>query len=280
MKNKKILIILSILLSILALGAVVAVTGNVPEDETYTVCIDYIIDGEDKPFKTVSEKYVAGSTANIVAPIKDGYKPRQASFVAIVNADYVLTVVYDCAHLPGMEKSVVLSYPTDTEDGVMEYTCENCGEFVHTTFTKLSRTITFGGAPLEDTIRSGAVTGYRVNTSDLVVTLKQTFAPEWKVFYDYGLLFGNNAWIPDNCDVSYEYDETIWGEGALGFTRAKQHPYSEPYRFRVAAGNTIAIMFESKLFVSGSALTEWANPETCPLVLAPIKVTLTYDWRK
>ena len=281
MKNKKFLIILSILISVFALGSIAALTGGLlADEELYTVRIDYIIDGEAAPFKTVSEEYVAGTTANIVAPVKDGYQPRQTSFVAIVNSDYVVTVIYDCAHLGGMENSVVLSYPTDTEDGVMKYTCDNCGEFVQTTFTKLSRTIIFGGKAFDDYLRMNVSNGYAVKENDLCVTLKQANVPEWEVFYAYGLEFGNDAWVPENVDVEYEYDESVWGEGAVGFTRAKQHAYSEPYRFRIAAGKTIAIMFESKLFTDSTSLHNWAWPDTCPLVFAPIKVTLTYDWRK
>ena len=278
MKNKKLLIIIAVFVTILEIGAVVAFLGGIFNNDTYTVRIDYVIDGADKPFKIFTEEYAPGSTANIVAPALYGYQPRQASFVAIVNSDYVVTVVYDCTHVVGMDKSTIISYPTETDDGVMEYTCETCGEFIHTTFTKLSRTIYFGGADYEVYLRNGTKTGYTANDWDNCITLKQSYVPEWKVFYDYGLEFGNNAWLPENCDVEYEYDESVWGIDAVGFTRAKQDLYDEPYRFRIASGSTIAIMFESN-----SGTFDWdlfKDPDNCPLVRAPIKVTLSYDWRK
>ena len=129
MKNKKLLIILSILVSILALGAIAALTGNILADETYTVRIDYVIDGEDKPFETTTVKFAAGSTANILAPVKDGYHPRQASFVAIVNSDYTVRVVYDCLHTKGFDEFLRF----DTAGDVIYCYCHNCGDQIDVT---------------------------------------------------------------------------------------------------------------------------------------------------
>lgn len=279
MKNKKLLIILSILVSILALGAISALTGNILADETYTVRIDYVIDGEDKPFKTVTEEYAAGSTANIVAPIKEGFLPRQASFVAIVNSDYVVTVVYDCLHASGYDLGTVISYPTDAEDGVIEYGCLTCDHSYRESFTALSRTITFGGdavADLPEVFLNDY--GYGIAPTEQFIFLKKSFVPEWQVFFDYGITFGASAAAPENVTVTFEYDESVWGENAISFRRSLSQSVDTDYHFRLATGGNNAIIFRS-IYMNVTA-SEWLDAEDCPLVTSPIKVTLTYDWRK
>lgn len=279
MKNKKLLIILSILLSILALGAIVAVTGNVLADETYTVRIDYVIDGESKPFKTVVEEFEAGATANIAAPTKPGYQPRQASFVAIVNSDYVVTVVYDCLHASGYDLGTVISYPTDTEDGVIEYGCLTCDHSYRESFTALSRTITFGGdAVLDLPEKEYNDLGYGVAPNGQFVWIRKTATPEWDVIFDYGFTFDSYSPPPENVTVTFEYDESVWGENAISFRKSLSQSVDTDYHFRLETGGKNALIFRS-IYTNVTA-SEWLDAEDCPLVTSPIKVTLTYDWRK
>ena len=278
MKKNKLLIILSILAAVLVFGAIFAICGHLFADETYTVRIDYVIDGADKPFKIFTEEYAPGSTANIIAPVLDGYQPRQASFVAIVNSDYVVTVVYDCTHVAGVDKAMIISYPTETDDGVMEYTCETCGEFIHTTFTKLSRTMIFGGEAFRAYLVSSESTGYNVAKTSKAITIKRDAIPEWSIFFTDDLkLWRGSSTIKDEVTVTVEFDEAVWGENGVSFSRVKTIPYDSLYAVRLAISNTIALQFESTTFDVVSE--EWLNPDMCPLVTSPIKVTLTYDWR-
>ena len=280
MKNKKFLIILSILISVFALGLIATLSGGLlADEELYTVRIDYVIDGEAAPFKTVSEEYVAGTTANIVAPVKDGYLPRQASFVAIVNSDYIVTVVYDCIHASGYDFGTVINYPTDTEDGVIEYGCLTCDHSYREFFTVLSRTITFGGdAVLDLPEKAYNDRGYGLAFTDRFVWLRKTAVPEWDVILNYGISFGASSAAPDNVTVTFEYDESVWGENAISFRRSLSQPVDTDYHFRLATGGNNAIILKSQnMDVTAS---EWLDAEDCPLVISPIKVTLTYDWRK
>ena len=279
MKSKKFLIILSILVSILALGAIAALTGNILADETYTVRIDYVIDGESKPFKTVVEEFEAGATANIAAPTKPGYQPRQASFVAIVNSDYVVTVVYDCLHASGYDLGTVISYPTDAEDGVIEYGCLTCDHSYRESFTALSRTITFGGDAVLDLPEKGYNDlGYGVALNDQFVWIRKTATPEWDVIFDYGITFDSHSAAPENVTLTFEYDEFVWGEGVISYRNGTDVTPETRYYMRLATGAANAIILRSlEVNVTSS---EWLDAEDCPLVTSPIKVTLTYDWRK
>lgn len=279
MKKNKLLIILSILAAVLVFGAVFAISRNVADTDLYTVRIDYVIDGESKPFKTVIEEFEAGASANIAAPTKLGYQPRQASFVAIVNSDYVVTVVYDCLHASGYDLGTVISYPTDTEDGVIEYGCLTCDHSYRESFTALSRTITFGGdavADLPEVFLNDY--GYGIAPTEQFIFLKKSFVPEWQVFFDYGITFGASAAAPENVTVTFEYDESVWGENAISFRRSLSQSVDTDYHFRLATGGNNAIIFRS-IYMNVTA-SEWLDAEDCPLVTSPIKVTLTYDWRK
>lgn len=279
MKKNKFLIVLLILASVLVLGAVFAISRNVADTDLYTVRIDYVIDGESKPFKTVVEEFEAGATANIAAPTRPGYQPRQASFVAIVNSDYVVTVVYDCLHASGYDLGTVISYPTDTEDGVIEYGCLTCDHSYRESFTALSRTITFGGDAVLDLPEKGYNDlGYGVALNDQFVWLRKTAVPEWDVILDYGITFGASAAAPENVTVTFEYDESVWGENAISFRRSLSQSVDTDYHFRLATGGNNAIIFRS-IYMNVTA-SEWLDAEDCPLVTSPIKVTLTYDWRK
>lgn len=171
----------------------------------------------------------------------------------------------------------LICYPSDTEPGQLKHYCINCGMSYIEEFTSLSRTITFGGEAFRDYLVNGTKNGYAVKPNDKVITLAQSATPEWDIFYDIPLLFGNDSKLQDCVYVDYYYDEEIWGKDDLGFSRQKNISYDEPYRFRIAAGNTIAIMFESNTIEIWSS--EWTDPDTCPLVLAPITVTMTFNWR-
>lgn len=277
MKKNKLLIILLILAAVLVFGAVFAISRNVADADLYTVRIDYVIDGESKPFKTVIEEFEAGATANIAAPTKPGYQPRQASFVAIVNSDYVVTVVYDCLHASGYDLGTVISYPTDTEDGVMEYKCLCCGREYYESFTSLSRSCVFGGDNLAEVVEYGkSANGYALATSASMITLSLTSVPEWNVFIGYGIQFESGATLPDCIEVSIEYDTSVWGE-TLSFARSKNASYDAEYRLRLANSNTVMLVFEAE---NENVCTDFIYKNDCPLLTSPIKVTLTYDWRK
>lgn len=264
---------------ILLVGLVFVFSRNALDSELYTVRIDYVIDGEEKPFKTVVEEFEAGATANIAAPKKSGYKPRQASFLAVVNSDYTITVVYDCIHSSGYNLGTVISYPTDTEDGVIEYGCLTCDHSYRESFTVLSRTITFGGDAVLDLPEKGYNDlGYGIAPTDQFIYIKRSFTPEWQVFYDYGITFGASAAAPENVTVTFEYDESVWGENAISFRRSLSQSVDTDYHFRLATGGNNAIIFRS-IYMNVTA-SEWLDAEDCPLVTSPVKVTLTYDWRK
>lgn len=279
MKKQKFFVVLLIFVSVLVLGAIFAISRDVADTDLYTVRIDYVIDGESHPFKTVVEEFEAGATANIAAPTKPGYQPRQASFVAIVNSDYVVTVVYDCLHASGYDLGTVISYPTDAEDGVIEYACVTCDHSYRESFTALSRTITFGGDAVADLPEKGYNDlGYGVALTDRFIWIKKAVTPEWDVIFDYGITFGDNSTVPENVTVTFEYDESVWGEGVISYRNGTAVTPETRYFMRLASGASNAIIFRSlEVNVTSS---EWLDAEDCPLVISPIKVTLTYDWRK
>ena len=281
MKKKILIMVLLCLSAVLVLGMAFTLSDNLnlSDPELYTVSIDYMIAGEEEPFETYFALYEAGTNVKIDAPEKQGYLPQQKSFVTVVNSNYVVTVLYECLHSSGYDFGTVINYPTDTEDGVIEYGCLTCDHSYRESFTTLSRTITFGGdavvdlpeVPLSDY-------GYGIAPTDQFIFLKKSFVPEWQVFFDYGIIFGASAAAPENVTVTFEYDESIWGEDAITFRRSLAQSVESNYHMRLATGASNAIILRS-LYMNVTA-SEWLDAEDCPLVISPIKVTLTYDWRK
>jgi len=261
------------------LGAVFTVIRRLSNDDLNMVRIDYVLEGETKPFSTYCEEHAPGETVRVLSPQKVGYRAQEEMISLVVNTDYVITVVYDCLHASGYDLGTVINYPTDTEDGVIEYNCLTCDHSYRESFTSLSRTITFGGQAVADLPeKSYNDLGYGIAPNDQFIWIRRTATPEWKVFYDYGIEFGTSSAAPDNVTVTFEYDETVWGENAISFRRSLAQAVETDFHMRLATGANNAIIFRSVYMNVTSS--EWLDAEDCPLVISPIKVTLTYDWRK
>lgn len=173
----------------------------------------------------------------------------------------------------------LICYPSDTEPGQLKHYCINCGMSYIEEFTSLSRTITFGGDAVLDLPEKGYNDlGYGVALNDQFVWIRKTATPEWDVIFDYGITFDSHSAAPENVTLTFEYDESVWGEGVISHRNGTDVTPETRYYMRLATGAANAIIFRSlEVNVTSS---EWLDAEDCPLVTSPIKVTLTYDWRK
>lgn len=111
-KSTIIYIVTVIFVALLGLGAVINLfQGTEPEQKT--VVIDYIIDGQEKPFDSYSAKHEEGEQLRVVSPRVGGYEPRIAVFSARVKSDIHITVFYDFKAPDPMLPSTGILYQAD-----------------------------------------------------------------------------------------------------------------------------------------------------------------------
>ena len=182
--------------------------------------------------------------------------------------------LHGCFHDPKTDPATVIQYPSSLRDGIIEYTCAKCGEVYRENFTSLSRTTTFGGT---DLVNSPSSHGYSVDSSGKTITRTKASASELNAILDCGIPFGANDEVPDRLDVTFEYDTSVWGYNAISFMRSKVDTVETSYFFRVINNNKSCLLFKSSDV--NVASSDWLKSPNCPLVLAPVKVTLTYNWR-
>lgn len=181
-----------------------------------------------------------------------------------------------CPHDNRTDPAVVIRYPTDTEPGEIEYTCALCGEVYRETFTKLSRMVVFGGP---EVLYDNEAIKYKVDVGGRVVLMKRSSVDALDAIFDYGVKFSEDGkvTIPKNMSADIRYRSAWWGRQAVTFQRSKDQAVNSKYFLRFTKADRPLIMLGSNEL--NVASPEWLDVSGCPLVTAPLEITLTYDWR-
>ena len=271
MKNK-IPITLAIIAFVFLTIAISVKLVNLFTEETYTVTINYSIDGEEKPFKVYSEKHAEGEQIYLKSPEKKGYIPNKEFVSFYVASDLNVSVVYNCIHEASIAEDIVLIYPTSGKPGTLQRHCLRCDTYYNESFTTLTRSLTFGGEELKDMYfnAAGVYNGYTYTGGELV--LLKNYAPELDCLFN-GIDMSQENWA-DGFTVKIEYDG--WNE-TVAFCQDLLADISET--FKVRFGNDWRIIMHYSPHVSGN-LNKWLNSDSCPLRTSPLRITMTYDFTK
>ena len=309
MKNKT-PIILAMIAFVLLTIAIPIKLANLFTEDTYTVTVRYVVEGEEKPFKVYSEKHIEGEQIYLKSPEKDGYRCNKETIYLTVDSDINLTVMYECPHEvtytngdninsdyicyfeglyctqcnkeldahyvyhePLYSDYDVSHYPNDIEDGLASFTCKHCGNYRSMWFTKLTATIDIGGEELKDMYFNAAgdvYNGYTYTGGEFV--LLKNYASELDCIFN-GIDMSQENWA-DGLTVNIEYDG--WNE-TVAF--CQDHLADIPETFKVRFGNNWRIIMHYSPHVSGN-LKSWLNSDSCPLRTSPLRITVTYDFTK
>lgn len=276
-KSKKLFIILVVAIVILLLGSAARFTlKTLPEE--YDVTINYILSEADEPFEVYSEKHENGEQIIINSPVIEGYTADKENIAAVVKSNLYITVTYNCLHVDGFTETV-LNYPTSDTVGKLLYECPVCSHQRTEEFTTLSRTLTFGGEALDyftDASQVGETSsdGYRLDKNRVV--LMRHSAPEFDIILDE-IEIDSSVGLDEAGTVTFEYDESVWGEDVIELRRTATDEVNTDYSIRIAEGWAVIFSFAPPDRVT---FVDWVLSPDCPLRTSPIEVTLTYDFTK
>ena len=169
-------------------------------------------------------------------------------------------------------------------DGLLCKTCSNCEYYKEEAYRKASFSMVFGGEALISNLSGdinyddGGADGYGTHSGYNIIFADASVASVFDVLFNNGLVtFGNGDFlISENANITctLEYDESVWGENAISVRPKNYIPVSTDYYIRI--GQNWRVIFGSpSITVVDSA---WYNSPTCPLLTAPITLTLTYDY--
>lgn len=170
-------------------------------------------------------------------------------------------------------------------DGTLRIECSDCEYQKDEPYKKASYSMTFGGEELISNITGdvdyddgGGTDGYGSHSGYNILFADAFNVPEFDLLFDNGFVkFGEaDLLIADNAEISctIEYDESVWGENAVSVRPKNYSSVSTDYYIRI--GQTWRVIFGSKFVTVVDR--EWYNSPDCPLLTAPITVTLTYDY--
>ncbi len=316
MNTKTILSLVGVVLALVAIFGLVAVLFESEQDsgETYRVIIRYETldkNGNATLFKTYEKEHEAGEQVVIKAPEKKGYAPEKEQLATVVDSDIYMTVQYRCTHATfsatrwvNTENShtsyrlcatchaevsnkataahafgikTVHSYPTPEAEGEYTETCAVCN-YEHTvSFTKITQKVTFGGEELrafKGQIGTGTQGKYYMMERGLV--LWKQHAPELDCIFDGVEVDSANGIIGKGLSVSLDYDENIWGAAApvfLDHIEYSNHGYSY-----IRFGDNYRVVYYHDQ--AADAFSTFLSRDDCPLITAPIEITITYDFTK
>ena len=287
MKNKKIVIALFVLAVVLLGGfAANSLQGIFAEGDTYNVVIKYqtlAAEGSPTLYKTFTEEYSEGEQINIKSPEIKGYKPNKANVSAVVKSDLYLTVNYSCLHSGEFDESLdeVVTYPTADTVGIIKHYCDTCDGYYQEEFITLTRTFTFGGESVRELSAQGQVVdGYGIpSDNEKVFVLLKDYLPELDIIFDGLSGFDGKTGLSDAATVTFTYDEEAWNNANLIYKKSPEIPAvaDADYSFRFGNGWRIVFGFEGR---SDGSLPDFIFSDDCPLITAPLTITLTYDYTK
>ena len=117
-KSKKILLVISIVLSMITLVGFVS-NFDVEKPEMKRVLIRYVMAGETEPFDLYNEKHAVGDEIAVASPqVLGGYTPRISVYKTTVKSDINVTVLYDfkAPDVPVRENAVMYSAKFENVD--------------------------------------------------------------------------------------------------------------------------------------------------------------------
>lgn len=310
--KKKVFFILVIFSAVLLIGATVSFLGSTFDaSEEYSVVIKYATvnaDGETEVFKTYSASYLEGETIRVKSPDLYGYVADKNEIAAIANNDYYITVRYICQHVDTSEADIrytdtshyefktcnscyaelidnvtihtlydyqVLEYPNSEKVGTIIRKCEHCNYEITEEFTTLTKTLVFGGDIVNEFSGYSApktIGNYHLAEKQFV--LLKPGATEWDLIFD-GVNIDNTLGIGDGATVTIEYDKSVWGESTIEFKQSSNENIDSDYSVRIANNWRVIFGFETR---DDGDIASFIQDENCPLKLAPLTITVTYDY--
>lgn len=316
-KKSELLLIAGTVLIIVALLGFLAVAFRgedtpIEDGDTYSVVVRYeALDsqGIGTLFKTYTGEHSAGEQIIIKSPSKDGYTAEKSQISVVVNSDILMTVKYTCnhtmlsevkwtsnanshtsyrvcqhcnavrsnndtsAHTYGLK--AVLSYPTPEAEGKYTQTCSVCNHTKSVKFTELTETITFGGEALRDfkndTSNDNVINGYMIFNGSGITLLKE-YATELDSIFNGVEVDATEGILGNGLTVTLDYDKDIWSDNGVVFKPHMSDP--EPVHGYIRFGKGWRIIYNH----SGGNFTSWISDDDCPLITAPITITVTYDF--
>ena len=111
MTKTMITILAVVLVLFLVCGILFNLTRKNEDPDVKKVLINYVIDGETKPFDSYYAEHAVGEQLRIVSPTVNGYEPRIPVYAARVNSDMNITVYYDfkAPEIPARKNAILYS---------------------------------------------------------------------------------------------------------------------------------------------------------------------------
>ena len=128
-KNKKLLIVLIVLASILLVGLLLNFSKKYVSEEMHKVTINYCFVDCNKNVvdnKRYENEFPSGEHINIPTPVEENYLPDKENIIAVVNSDLVFNVTYECAIDVNTN---CFEYAYTDDEHYINYLCNYCGAF-------------------------------------------------------------------------------------------------------------------------------------------------------